>query len=93
MSSAMFVTGGSGFLGQRLIAMLVEAGHEVRALARSSTAAEAVQRVGATAVRGDLESHDSLKSGMAGCQIVYHSAAKAEVFGSSYLACSIHILK
>ena len=45
-----FVTGGSGFLGKRLIAELVERVVSVRALARSEAAAIAVRGVGAEPV-------------------------------------------
>lgn len=34
MGKRVFISGGSGYLGQRLIPMLLERGHEVRALAR-----------------------------------------------------------
>ncbi|GFM17286.1 dihydroflavonol 4-reductase, partial [Mycobacterium sp. PO1] len=36
----IFVTGGSGFVGQHLVRRLVRAGHEVRALARTDSAAD-----------------------------------------------------
>jgi nucleoside-diphosphate-sugar epimerase len=49
------VTGGSGFLGGYVIPKLVERGHEVNALARSSDAASRVTAIGATAVQGDLD--------------------------------------
>ncbi|HZI04109.1 MAG TPA: NAD-dependent epimerase/dehydratase family protein, partial [Archangium sp.] len=39
----VFVTGGSGFVGQRLIAALKARGDEVRALARSDKAAGTVR--------------------------------------------------
>jgi nucleoside-diphosphate-sugar epimerase len=45
--SKIFVTGGSGFIGGRLIARLRSEGHQVRALARSTTAAERVRAHGA----------------------------------------------
>jgi len=41
--TGVFVTGGSGFIGGRLIERLRADGHDVRALARSSTAAELVR--------------------------------------------------
>ena len=50
-----FVTGGSGFIGGRLIKRLVGDGWRVRALARSNGAAEKVSGLGAEPVRGDLE--------------------------------------
>lgn len=49
------VTGGSGFLGGRVIPLLLAAGHEVSALARSDEAARTVEAAGATAVAGDLD--------------------------------------
>lgn len=52
----VFVTGGSGFLGQRIISTLNARGHLVLALARSDTAANAVVSAGAQPVRGDLAS-------------------------------------
>lgn len=77
-----FVTGGSGFLGGRLIRTLVARGDEVLALARSDAAAKRVQAHGATAVRGDLDATDAMASAMRGCQVVFHSAAKVEDWGA-----------
>lgn len=50
----VFVTGGSGFVGQRTIRRLVEQGHRVSALARTDRAADLVVHAGAEPVRGDL---------------------------------------
>ena len=49
------VTGGSGFLGGSVIPLLVAAGHEPTALARSAAAAERVTALGAEPVSGDLD--------------------------------------
>ncbi|MFI7060401.1 NAD-dependent epimerase/dehydratase family protein [Kribbella sp. NPDC050124] len=50
----IFLTGGSGFVGQHLIARLVADGNVVWALARSAEAARRVEQAGATPVLGDL---------------------------------------
>jgi nucleoside-diphosphate-sugar epimerase len=70
-----FVTGGSGFVGRRLIAALRARGDEVRALARSDAAIAAVLAAGATPVRGDLDDVAAMQRGMDGCAWVFHAAA------------------
>jgi nucleoside-diphosphate-sugar epimerase len=77
----VFVTGGSGFVGGRLIAALKARGDEVRALARSDKAAETVRALGAEPVRGDLEDAGALQRGMEGCDAVVHSAAHVKTWG------------
>ena len=72
---AIFVTGGSGFVGGALVRRLVSAGHGVRALARSDEAAAALADAGAEPVRGDLHDVAALRAGAAGCELVYHAAA------------------
>ncbi len=52
----ILVTGGSGFLGTRLVAqLLATSGHEVLALARSSASQQKLAAMGASPVPGDLE--------------------------------------
>jgi nucleoside-diphosphate-sugar epimerase len=70
-----FVTGGSGFIGGALIERLRNEGWDVRALARSESAAERVRERGAEPVSGDLDDHDSLRSGAEGSETAFHSAA------------------
>lgn len=71
-----FVTGGSGFMGRNLIAALRAAGHEVLALARTQSAADAVTALGATPVRGDLDDEPEMRAAMRGCDVVFHLAGK-----------------
>jgi nucleoside-diphosphate-sugar epimerase len=90
MASA-FVTGGSGFVGGRLIERLVGDGWSVAALARSDRAADAVRTRGARPVRGDLSDSSALVSGLEGADVCFHVAAKVEDFGPwpAYVAVNV----
>ena len=79
--ATVFVTGGSGFIGGRLIERLVGDGHGVRAIARSDRSAERVAALGAEPVRADLIDPDALRAGAAGCELAFHLAAKADDWG------------
>jgi uncharacterized protein YbjT (DUF2867 family) len=50
----VFVTGGTGYIGRRVIAALVERGHRVRALVRPASRLRLPQ--GCTSVVGDAQS-------------------------------------
>jgi nucleoside-diphosphate-sugar epimerase len=85
MSSAQkqaFVTGGSGFIGGRLIERLRSEGWRVRALARSQSSAEKVRALGADPVEGDLEDAGALRAGAEGCDVAFHAAAHLGEWGS-----------
>jgi nucleoside-diphosphate-sugar epimerase len=77
-----FVTGGSGFIGGRLIRRLVSDGWSVRALARSASAAAKVQSAGAEPVEGDLERVEQIRSGAEGCTHAFHAAAHLGEWGA-----------
>jgi nucleoside-diphosphate-sugar epimerase len=81
VSATALVTGGSGFIGGRLIESLVGDGGAVRALARSQSSADKVAGLGAEPVRGELGDPESLRAAAAGCEIVFHAAAKVEDSG------------
>ena len=75
------LTGGSGFLGSRLIELLIEKNWQVRALARSPEAAEKVSQRGAEPIRGDLSNPSGLLEKIAGVDAVFHSAAQLSFWG------------
>ncbi|MFE2431287.1 NAD-dependent epimerase/dehydratase family protein [Streptomyces sp. NPDC059373] len=74
--TTVFVTGGSGFVGSRLITRLIKHGYAVRALARSDAAAGKVKDLGAVPVRGDLTDVAGLRAAAAGSELAFHSAAR-----------------
>lgn len=76
------VTGGSGFVGGRLIERLVGDGYRVRALARSTQSAERVRRLGAEPVTGDLADRQALTEAASGCALAFHAAARVGEHGS-----------
>ena len=76
-----FVTGGSGFIGGRLIGRLAREGVAVRALVRSDASAAKVEAAGAEPVRGDLDDEDAMRAGGEGCRYAFHAAAKVEDWG------------
>jgi nucleoside-diphosphate-sugar epimerase len=70
-----FVTGGTGFIGGRLIRALRRSGHEVVALARDPGRAGDLAALGVTLARGDVTERTSLTDPMRGADGVFHVAA------------------
>jgi nucleoside-diphosphate-sugar epimerase len=70
-----FVTGGSGFVGGKLIERLVADGQAVRALARSAQAAERIRARGGEPVSGDLSDAGAMRAGATDCELAFHAAA------------------
>lgn len=76
---AILVTGGSGFVGTALCRMLIERGHQVHSLQRGESAT--LNRLGVTCHRGDVADLAAVRSAAKKCDIVFHVAAKAGVWG------------
>lgn len=72
----VFVTGGTGLLGNNLVRALRARGHGVRALVRSKTKADALLAgTGAEIVVGDMRNVDGFASALAGMDAIAHTAA------------------
>lgn len=80
--ATVFVTGGSGFIGGRLIQRLVRDGHSVRGLARSDASAAKVRERGAEPVAGDLSDAAAIRAGAEGCELAFHAAAQLGDWGT-----------
>lgn len=80
-SRRAFVTGGSGFVGKRLIQALIAQGWAVRALARSPETASAMASLGAEPVMGGLHDRSVLATGMMDTEVIFHVAALFKLWG------------
>ena len=70
----VFLTGATGFIGSRIVAELIDAGHDVLGLTRSDAGARWLEENGAQVHRGTLEDPASLASGAAQADAVIHTA-------------------
>jgi len=78
-SKRIFVTGAGGFLGKALCQFLRSADINVVGYARGDY--PELTAMGVTMVKGDLCEHESLYNALSGCDVVFHVASKAGVWG------------
>jgi nucleoside-diphosphate-sugar epimerase len=74
------VTGGGGFLGRAIVSELASRGDEVVSYSRGEHPEAAA--LGARCIRGDVGDREALLSAFRGIDTVFHSAARAGIFGS-----------
>ena len=70
-----FVTGATGFLGSHVARRLLARGAELRLLVRPTSRLDNIADLAAEHLTGDLRDPDSLRTGMSGCEVVFHVAA------------------
>jgi len=79
-----FVTGGSGFVGSKLISALISRGWSVNALTRSKSSKEIITTLGAISFPGDILDVDSLVSAMDSCDVAFHCAGLLEIWNKEH---------
>ena len=70
----ILVTGASGFIGGRLVELLVERGLRVRAAVSNAGKLSCISQLDVELVRADLTDQAALSHAVAGCNIVFHVA-------------------
>ncbi len=85
----VLVTGGGGFIGKALVRELVGRGITVSVVGRS--AYPELEQWGVQCHKGDIRDLDRLKKIMAGHETVFHTAAKAGIWGSGQEYSSINV--
>lgn len=69
------VTGGTGFIGGRLVRRLAQRGASVRVLVRAASRRDLLGDLPIEYVEGDLRDPESLRAAARGCRCVFHVAA------------------
>ena len=83
------VTGGGGFLGSSIVHMLLDKGLSVRSLQRSDS--PDLKKLGVYIIRGNISDRDTVINAAEGCDVIFHVAAKAGVWGDydDYYQCNV----
>lgn len=76
----ILVTGGGGFLGRAIVKLLLQQNHEVCSFSRNIY--PQLTQLGVEQFVGDLADLSAVVSAADGCDLVYHVAARAGVWGS-----------
>jgi nucleoside-diphosphate-sugar epimerase len=81
----IFVAGGTGALGRRLVPLLVARGHQVVGLTRSPERSQWLQRAGAAAVIGDALDRDAVMKAVVGAEpeVVVHEMTAFSRLGTN----------
>ncbi|OWZ37100.1 3-beta hydroxysteroid dehydrogenase/isomerase [Cryptococcus neoformans c45] len=70
----VFLTGASGYIGSHVTTLLLEAGHQLTAIARSDASAKKLEDQGVTVIRASLEDTQALTKAASDADTVIHLA-------------------
>jgi dihydroflavonol-4-reductase len=93
MSLPILVTGGAGFIGSRLVHLLVERGENVRVLERPEASITHLPLDHIEVVRGDIRDRRAVDTAVRHCREVYHLAANPNLWAQqrgSFLQVNYH---
>lgn len=78
----ILITGVNGFIGSHLARHMLDLGHEVTGLVRTTSDLKAIQNLPLRLVHGDITNPDSIIAAFAGIEIVVHTAGAVTDWGS-----------
>lgn len=78
-----FITGASGYLGQRLAWKLAESGEHVQVLIRNKNAAVHLEHSNIKIFYGDILEMEKIKEALGDCEYIFHVAALARVWSKN----------
>jgi nucleoside-diphosphate-sugar epimerase len=85
----VLITGGGGFLGKAIARLLVKRGDLVYSLSRNRY--EALDNMGVKQIQADVSNPAAVESACAGMDVVYHTAAKAGIWGNAASYYSVNV--
>jgi dihydroflavonol-4-reductase len=79
MTMRIFVTGGTGLLGNTILRQLSDQGHELISLVRGEPDSQVFEGINTELLAGELLNHEVIDQAIAQCDAVIHSAAMIHI--------------